>query len=66
MTKETERLTLASLNRRVEALENIAGDLTKIKNLVKVYAPLIIVAAVSSGIVDGKWGAFLNALFTGT
>lgn len=61
----TQKHTVLSLHTRVAALEALANDVTKIKNMVKVYAPLVIVALVSSGIVDGKWGAFLNALFTG-
>lgn len=62
---EKKRVTLSTLDERVSALEALAGDVHKIKNMVKVYAPLVIVALVSSGIIDGKLGAFLNALVTG-
>lgn len=57
-----KRHTLASLDERVTALENIADDLSKIKGLIKVWAPIGVTAMVTSGLADGKFGAFLHAL----
>lgn len=63
MTQE-KRLTLASLDERVRALENIANDIGKIKSLIKWWAPIGITAMITSGFADGKLGAFLHALIT--
>lgn len=55
---------------RIVKLEEVAGDIGRIGDTVekifsylKIAAPSIIAAAVSAGIVNGKIGAFLNALF---
>lgn len=61
----TERHTLKSLDTRITALEALASDVTKIKNLVKVYAPVVVLALLSSDIIQGKWAVFLHTLFTG-
>jgi hypothetical protein len=64
-----KRLTLSSLDKRVEALEGAVKDIheisvtsKKVLGLIKVWAPIIATAAVTSGLVNGKVGAFLAAL----
>lgn len=52
----------------LDAMQDIASlneTLTKVWRFIKWGGPLVITAAVTSGIVSGRWGAFLNALFSG-
>lgn len=58
--------------KRIEKLETIASDLEEIKTSIETVAkwvksviPLVITALVTSGLVNGKLGLFLNALVTG-
>lgn len=46
-------------------LANIDETVTKVLKYIKIGAPSIVAAAVSAGILNGKLGAFLNALVTG-
>lgn len=55
---------------RIAQLEQFDRDLNEIANLLKKVAkylkiglPMVASAAVTSGIVSGKWGAFFAALF---
>lgn len=57
---------------RIAKLEQIATDLEEIKSSIASVArwikgavPTIVGAAVAAGMVNGKLGAFLNALFVG-
>ena len=61
-----EPVTLRSLDMRLTAVENIAGDITKIKKLVQVWAPVGVTVMITSGLADGRLGAFLRALLTAT
>lgn len=57
---------------RLSTVEGIGKDVTDILGIVnkvarhlKIWAPAIIGAAVSAGIVNGKLGAFFHALLNG-
>jgi tRNA threonylcarbamoyladenosine modification (KEOPS) complex Pcc1 subunit len=63
---------LADHSKRIETLETVANDLTEIKEAIasigrwiKGSVPAVISAAIAAGLVNGKLGAFLNALFVG-
>jgi len=56
---------------RIKSLETVFSDISdiniavkKIWRFVKWGTPIIVSAAVSAGIVNGKLGAFLHALFS--
>ena len=64
MRKLTEHET------RIKALEDSVTDISEIKEAVfkivkyvRIGLPSIISAAIAAGVVNGKLGAFLNALF---
>lgn len=59
-----ERLT--NVESMKEDVSAILGAIDKIARQFKIWGPSIIAAAVSAGIVNGKLGLFLRALFTGT
>lgn len=61
---QTERIN--NLHNRVSAIEEIGEVLNNIYSKVRWFIPIAVTAAISSGIVSGKVGAFLHALFTGT
>ena len=54
---------LQSLESIAEDIGNISDTVDKIFKYIKIAAPSIISAAIAAGIVNGKLGAFLNALF---
>ncbi len=56
---------LTDLEKALITIENLGETLTKIKRGLKVYGPVIVAAAVSAGLIDGRIGAFLRALFVG-
>lgn len=73
---ETSSTTLQTavkgLHSRIEAVETIGQDvgqilttLDKVAKRLKIWAPSLIAAAISAGVVNGKLGAFLHALFNG-
>jgi hypothetical protein len=43
-------------------IQEITDIVTSIKKYVKIWGPIVATAAISSGIVSGKWGAFFRAL----
>lgn len=47
-------------------IADIKGAVFKIIKYFKIAAPSIVSAAIAAGVVNGKVGAFLNALFTGS
>lgn len=56
--------------KRIEALETAQVDIAELVSIVKssvryikLWGPMIATAAVTSGVVSGRWGAFLSALF---
>lgn len=64
--------SIADFDVRLTAVENIGDTITDIKTTIdkglrhlKLWAPTIVGAAISAGIVNGKLGAFLRALFVG-
>ena len=57
---------------RLEKMEKVVGDIGDIKEIleriaryVRIAGPSVISAALAAGIVNGKLGAFLHALFGG-
>jgi hypothetical protein len=61
--------TLADHSERLRNIEQSNLDLSelveiakRVKRYVKLGFPILVTAALSSGIVSGKWGAFLHAL----
>lgn len=63
---------VAEIKGRLDKVESIGDDvsailsgLDKVTRQLKFWAPAIISAAVSAGIVNGKLGAFLHALLNG-
>lgn len=67
---DTYSKTLEDHEKRIVMLENMSEQLMEISNIatkvlkhVRIWGPAIVAAAASSGIVSGKWGAFLHALF---
>lgn len=68
--KEAIMATLTDHRTRIEVLEKndkdfeeMAKTINKIYRWIKRGLPIVVTAAVSSGIVSGKWGAFFAALF---
>lgn len=56
---------LVSLEHSRDTINDMADTVAKIAKYIKVWAPMVGTAAVTSGIVSGRWGAFLSALFHG-
>lgn len=59
-------------DQRLKVVENIGTDVTAILNnmnklgkQLRIWAPAIVGAAISAGVVNGKLGAFLHALLNG-
>jgi archaellum component FlaC len=62
MTKlETD---VTSIKNGMADLSDMADDVRKVLRWLKNGLPLVATAAVTSGIVSGRWGAFLQALFS--
>lgn len=59
-------VTLANHEARILVLEEINGTINKIWKTLKRWGPIVATAAISSGVVSGRWGAFFHALFSGT
>jgi hypothetical protein len=55
-------ITLKSLDARVAALEMLASDVTKIKNLVKAYAPILIAVLVANEYIGEKFAGLMTAI----
>jgi hypothetical protein len=55
---------LTDLENALIAIDQLGDTLNKIKGALKVYGPVIVAAAVSAGLIDGRIGAFFRALFT--
>jgi hypothetical protein len=71
--KALERTVNLSHGPRIDNIENALNTiqdfgetLGKIKKALKFYGPVVIGAAVSAGLIDGRVGAFLRALFVGS
>lgn len=69
---ELMQKSLGDIDTRLKAVEDIGDDVAAIRGAIdkglrqlRVWAPTIVAAAISAGIVNGKLGAFFNALFTG-
>lgn len=67
------KVTIDDIDKRLTGVEElevtvteILDTLNKIFRWIKGSVPLMVTAAVSAGIVNGKLGAFLNALFAGS
>lgn len=63
---------LTGMEQRLQSVESIGDDVkdilgavNKIAKLFRVWAPTIVGAAISAGIVNGKLGEFLHAVFVG-
>jgi hypothetical protein len=54
---------LTDLENAFIAIDQLGDTLNKIKGALKVYGPVIVAAAVSAGLIDGRIGAFFRALF---
>lgn len=54
---------LTDLENALIAIDQLGDTLNKIKGALKVYGPVIVAAAVSAGLIDGRIGAFIRALF---
>lgn len=54
---------VASIKTNMDAIEDMADTVNKLYNWIKRGLPLVATACVTSGIVSGKWGAFIQALF---
>lgn len=57
-----ERHTAASLHERVSKLEDLANDVTKIKNLIKCYAPVVLAVLVANQWIGEKFAALMTAI----
>ena len=71
-TVEQHAETLTEHHERIKKVETIADDIDEIKQAVasvgrwiKASVPAVISAAIAAGLVNGRLGAFLNALFVG-
>lgn len=63
LTKVEQRLsTVESIG---DDVAQILGAVNKIAKLFRVWAPTIVGAAISAGMVNGKLGEFLHAVFVG-
>jgi len=58
----TEKHTVASLHERVRKLEELANDVTKIKNLIKGYAPVVLAVLVANQWIGDKFAALMTAI----
>lgn len=63
---------VTDIKKRLKNVEDMGDNITDILDVVnkvarqlKIWAPAVIAAAVSAGVVNGKLGAFLHALFNG-
>lgn len=63
---------LSNVENRLKTVEVIGQDVTsilsalnKLAKQLKIWAPTVVGAAISAGIVNGKIGLFLHALFNG-
>ena len=63
---------LTDIQDRLKTVEGIGSDVSSILTAIekigkqfRIWAPTIVGAAISAGIVNGKLGAFLHALFNG-
>lgn len=61
VNKHGTRLT--DLENALIAIDQLGDTLNKIKGALKVYGPVVVAAAVSAGLIDGRIGAFFRALF---
>lgn len=52
-----------AIKESMEAFNDMARTVDKIWKWLKRGFPIVVTAAVSSGIVSGKWGDFFGALF---
>ena len=58
----TERHTIATLHTRVSKLEELASDVTKIKNMIKGYAPVVLAVLVANQWIGEKFAALMTAI----
>jgi hypothetical protein len=54
---------IKSIKDSMTTIEDLSDTINKLVRWVKTSLPLIATACVTSGIVSGKWGAFIQALF---
>lgn len=54
---------IKSIKDSMTTIEDLSDTINKLVRWVKTGLPLIATACVTSGIVSGKWGAFIQALF---
>lgn len=57
-----QKHTIASLHTRVSKLEDLANDVTKIKNLIKGYAPVVLAVLVANQWIGEKFAALMTAI----
>ena len=60
---DTLESDVKSIKGSISAVEDMAETVSKLYTWVKRGLPLIATAAVTSGLVSGRWGAFFQALF---
>lgn len=56
---------IENLHQRLIPVEEVNDVIMKTHKYVKWLLPIVITAALSSGLASGRFGAFLHALFTG-
>lgn len=57
---------LTKLEQHDASIDEVLDVAKAILKWVKVGGPMVATAAITSGLVSGKWGAFLHALFVGS
>ena len=55
---------MSSMKNSMDSFNEMAETIDKIWKWLKRGFPIVVTAAVSSGIVSGKWGDFFHALFS--
>lgn len=67
MKNDMQDLTASfrKVNRNIATISDAADDINKIWKWIKAGLPLVATAAITSGLVSGRWGAFLHALMAG-
>lgn len=59
------RSHLVDQDMRLKFVEETCSDIHRLTKWFKWIGPAVIGAAVSAGLINGQWGAFFRALFTG-
>ena len=60
---ETVETDIKSIKGSMNTIDDIADMVSNICKWIKRGLPLVATAPVTSGLVSGKWGAFIQALF---